>query len=113
MSGLDLKNSEDKIVETFENYLRTKFLDFKNEVAIEKKLKSYKKDLDNQFKNKITELKELTLNQEKFNSLVSKLISELSLDENIEEEEKRDDDNTNEDNQSKPKNQEQKTKKKR
>ncbi len=112
LSGLDLKNSEDKIVETFENYLRTKFLDFKNEVAIEKKLKSYKKDLDNQFKNKITELKELTLNQEKFNSLVSKLISELSLDENIEEEEKRDDDNTNEDNQSKPKNQEQKTKKK-
>ena len=112
LSGLDLKNSEDKIVETFENYLRTKFLDFKNEVAIEKKLKSYKKDLNNQFKNKITELKELTLNQEKFNSLVSKLISELSLDENIEEEEKRDDDNTNEDNQSKPKNQEQKTKKK-
>jgi len=113
LSGLDLKNSEDKIVETFENYLRTKFLDFKNEVAIDKKLKSYKKDLNNQFKNKITELKELTLNQEKFNSLVSKLISELSLDENIEEEEKRDDDNTNEDNQSKPKNQEQKTKKKR
>ena len=75
-------------------------------------MKSYKKDLNNQFKNKITELKELTLNQEKFNSLVSKLISELSLDENIEEEEKRDDDNTNEDNQSKPKNQEQKTKKK-
>ncbi len=112
LSGLDLKNSEDKIVETFENYLRTKFLDFKNEVAIDKKLKSYKKDLNNQFKNKITELKELTLNQEKFNSLVSKLISELSLDENIEEEEKRDDDNTNEDNQSKPKNQEQKTKKK-
>ena len=28
MSGLDLKSSEDKIVESFENYLRVKFLDF-------------------------------------------------------------------------------------
>ena len=26
--GLDLKSSEDKIIESFENYLRTKFLDF-------------------------------------------------------------------------------------
>ena len=29
--GLDLKSSEDKIIETFENYLRVKFLDLKNE----------------------------------------------------------------------------------
>ena len=31
ISELDLKNSEDKIVESFENFLRIKFLDFKNE----------------------------------------------------------------------------------
>ena len=31
ISGLDLKNSEDRIIESFENYLRTKFLDFKND----------------------------------------------------------------------------------
>ena len=30
VSGLDLKSSEDKIVESFENYLRTTFLDFEN-----------------------------------------------------------------------------------
>ena len=32
ISGLDLKSSEDKIIESFENFLRVKFLDFKNEV---------------------------------------------------------------------------------
>ena len=46
ISGLNLKSSEDKIVESFENYLRVKFLDFKNESQIDKKLKSYKKDLN-------------------------------------------------------------------
>ena len=37
VSGLDLKSSEDKIVESFENYLRTKFLDFENNSQIDKK----------------------------------------------------------------------------
>ena len=53
LSGLDLKSSEDKIVESFENYLRTKFLDFENNSLIDKKLKSYKKDLNEKFKGKI------------------------------------------------------------
>ena len=57
ISNLDLKSSEDKIVESFENYLRIKFLDFENDNSIDRKLKSYKKDLNNKFKNKITELK--------------------------------------------------------
>ena len=33
----------DLIPESFENYLRTKFLDFENNSQIDKKLKSYKK----------------------------------------------------------------------
>ncbi len=112
MSGLDLKSSEDKIVESFENYLRVKFLDFKNESKIDKKLKSYKKDLNDQFKDRMAELKELTLDQEKFNSLVSKLISSMSLDENIENEEKKNEENNNDDKKSKPQNQDFKTKEK-
>ena len=51
--NLDLKSSEDKIIESFENFLRVKFLDFKNGNQLDKKLKSYKKDLNEQFKNKI------------------------------------------------------------
>ena len=57
LSELDLKSSEDKIIESFENYLRVKFFDFKNESEIDKKFKSYKKDLNNQFKGRISELK--------------------------------------------------------
>ncbi len=93
--NLDLKSSEDKIIESFENFLRVKFLDFKNGSKLDKKLKSYKKDLNEQFKNKINLLKDLTLDQEKFNSLISKLISDMSLDENIDNEEKKDEENNN------------------
>ena len=57
VSNLDLKSSEDKVVEAFENYLRIKFLDFKNDSQTEKKLKSYKKDLNDQFKDKMNDLK--------------------------------------------------------
>ena len=64
INGLDLKKSEDKILESFENYLRVKILDFKNENDIEKKFKSYKKDLSDQFKESLKELKNSALNQE-------------------------------------------------
>ena len=110
ISELDLKNSEDKIIESFENYLRIKILDFENENKIDKKLKTYKKDLNDKFKNKISELKECTLDQEKFNSLISKLISDMSLDEIIDEEEKKDEKNDENESQSKPQNQDQKAK---
>ncbi len=112
VSGLDFKNSEDKILESFENFLRVKFLDFKNESHIDKKLKTFKKDLNLQFKDKINLLKDLVTDQEKFNSLVSELISNMSLDENIDEEEKKDDNNDQDDKQSKPQNEEQNTKQK-
>ena len=78
ISKLDLKNSEDKISESFENYLRTKLLDFKSDNQIDKKLKSYKKDIDNQLKSKIEQLKKFTFEQEKFNSLVSQIIANMS-----------------------------------
>ena len=110
ISNLDLKKSEDKIVESFENYLRVKFLDFENEGQIDKKFKSYRKELNDHFKDKMIKLKDLTLDQEKFNSLISKLISEMSLDENIDEEEKRDDQNQENDKESKPQDQDQQTK---
>ncbi len=112
ISGLDLKSSEEKIVESFENYLRVKFLDFKSEGKIDRKLKSYKKDLDDQFKDRVAELKEITLEQEKFNSLISKLISSMSLDENIENEEEKNEENNNDERKSNPQNQDSKIKEK-
>ena len=53
VSGLDLKSSEDKIIESFENYLRIKLLNFKNEKQLDNKLKTYKKELNNKFKDKL------------------------------------------------------------
>ncbi len=112
VSGLDLKSSEDKIVESFENYLRTKFLDFENNSLIDKKLKSYKKDLNEKFKDKIGQLNDFTLDQEKFNSLIARLIANMNLDENLDEEEKKDDEHNNDDKQNKPDNQEKQAKEK-
>ena len=111
ISGLDLKSSEDKIIESFENYLRTEFLNFENDKQVDKKLKSYKKDLNEKFKDKINQLNNLTLEQEKFNSLISKVIANMDLDENLDEEEKKDDKN-NDDKQNKPDNQEKQAKEK-
>ena len=88
VNTLDLKNSEDKIVESFENYLRVKFFDSKNSKEIEKKLKTHKKDLNERFKGKIKELSNLTHDQAQYNSLISNLISNMNLDENFEEEKK-------------------------
>ena len=111
VNTLDLKNSEDKIVESFENYLRVKFFDSKNNKEIEKKLKTHKKDLNERFKGKIKELSNLTHDQAQYNSLISNLISNMNLDENFEEEEKNEE--NKDDNQKNPKNNEQKTKEKK
>jgi cobaltochelatase CobT len=110
ISGLDLKNSEDKIIESFENYLRTKFLNFENDKQIEKKLKSYKKDLNEKFKDKINQLNDLTLDQRKFNSLISELIINMNLDENLDDEEEKNDEKNNDDKQNKPDKQEKQAK---
>ncbi len=107
VANLDLKSSEGRIIESFENFLRVKFLNFKNNGQIEKKFKSYKKDLNEQFGDKIAELEESTLYQEKFNSLIAQLISDMSLDENIEEEKNKDDKNDNDDKQPNQNNEEQ------
>ena len=112
VSGLDLKSSEDKIIESFENYLRTKYLDFKSDVQIDKKLKSYKKDLNEKFKDKIDQLNEATLDQKKFNSLISELISNMNLDENLDEEEKKNEDKNDDDKQNKTNNQDKQAKEK-
>ena len=112
INSLDFKSSEDKIVESFENYLREKFFALKNNQELEKKLKSYKKDLNEKFKGKIKQLNELTHDQAKYNSLVSNLISNMNLDENFEENEKKEEENQ-EINQNDPKKQDQKTEEKK
>ncbi len=108
INSLDLKSSEDKIIESFENYLRVKFFESKNSQELEKKLKTYKKDLNEKFKGKIQQLSDLTHDQAQYNSLISNLISNMNLDQNFEEEESKENEEKKEKN---PKNHEQKAEK--
>ena len=105
VNSLDLKSSEDKIIESFESYLRDKFFDYKNNNELEKKLKTYKKELDKKFKDKIKQLSNSTQDQASYNSLISDLISDMSLDENPEGKEKEENNKNND--KKNPKNQEQ------
>ena len=75
-------------------------------------MNTFKNDLNAKFGNKINKLKDLTLNQEKFNFLISELISSMGLDESINDEERKNEENNENDKKSKPQNQEQKTSKK-
>ena len=77
---------------------------------MEKKLKTYKKDLDTKFKNKIKDLNNLANDQAKYDSLISNLITKMDLDENNDEEDTKEEENK-EENLKNPKNQEQKTEK--
>ena len=108
INSLDFKSDENKIVESFENYLRAKFFNSKNNKTIEKKLKTYKKNLDERFKEKIKKLNDLVRNQAQFNSLISDLISNMNLDENLDNQENENDDNNKEKKQKNPNNHEQK-----
>ncbi len=87
-NSLDLKNSEDKIIESFENYLRVKFFESKNSKELEKKLKTYQKNLNEKFKGKIKQLSNLTHDQAQYNSIISDLISNMNLDEDLKKEER-------------------------
>ena len=81
--------------------MRAKFLNFKSHSDIDKKLKTYKKDLNDKFKNKINNLNKLILNQDKFNSLISQIISDMHLDENLDENQVREDENNKDNKESK------------
>ena len=63
--------------------------------------------MNNKFKDKIDELQNLTLDQEKYNSIISELISNMRLDDNVSDEEKKEDEYKDDKKQDKPKNKEQ------
>ncbi len=108
INSLDLKNSEDKIVESFENFLRVKFFNTNYSKELEKKFKTYQKDFNEKFKKKIKQLDDSTYNQAQYNSIISDLIADMNLDESIEEKEKNEE--NKEEKQSDQKDHEKKTK---
>ena len=99
------KNNDYEFVDAFENYLRGKFFKITNNKETEKKYKKYKKKLDSELKDQMNTLSESIFDQGKFNSLISKIISQIKIDENVESEKKDDDQNNENDSENKFNNQ--------
>ena len=82
------KNNDYEFVDAFENYLRNKIFKLTNKEEIENKYKKYKKKIETKFKNKLDSLNNSILDQKKFNALISKIISQMQIDENAKFEKK-------------------------
>ena len=56
---------------------------------IDNKYKKYRKKLDAKLKNQLGSLQDSIFDQKQFNSLISKIISQMQIDENIESKKKK------------------------
>ena len=81
------ENNDYEFVDAFENYLRNKIFKLNNEKELENK---YKKKLDAKLKSKLDLLNNSILDQKKFDSLISRIISEMQIDKSKECDEKND-----------------------
>ena len=93
---IDYKNNDYEFVDAFENYFRNKIFKSNNDKETEDKFKQYKKKLDTKLRNQLSSLTSSILDQKKFNSLISKIISQMQVEENIKSK-KKDDNQKNED----------------
>jgi cobaltochelatase CobT len=87
---IDHKDSEHEFLDAFEYYLRSNVLKFAKNKVLENKYKKYKKRLDIRLKDKLELLNNSLLDQKKFNSLISKIISQFKLDEKTKSEQSED-----------------------
>ncbi len=101
LENIDVNKKENRLSDAFENYLRVNILDQKNDKNLEKIFKPYKKDFDLKYKNKIIKLNEILKDQEKFNALISNLISEMNISENIDQSPTNQDDSSKQSNDTK------------
>ncbi len=79
LDKIDLKKDKAQIPKIFETYLRGVFFDNKS-----KNFSKVAKHFEKQFKNNINLLKKNITNQKNFNSLISKIIEKMGLEEQFE-----------------------------
>ena len=82
------KNNDYEFLNAFEYYLRSNISKFNKSKDSENKYKKYKKKLDTKLKSKLEALNNSLLDQKKFNALISKIISQFRIDENIDSDQK-------------------------
>jgi cobaltochelatase CobT len=88
---IENKNNDYEILDAFEYYLRSNISKLGKNKDTENKHKKYLKKLDAKLKDKLEVLNNSLSDQEKFNSLISKLILQLKIDEDIEPDQKEND----------------------
>jgi cobaltochelatase CobT len=88
---IESKNNDYEFLEAFEYYLRSNISKFNKNKDSKNKYKKYKKKLDSKLKNNLEELNNSLLDQKKFNALISNIISQLKIDENINSDKKESD----------------------
>ncbi len=84
-------NNDSEFLDAFEYYLRSNISKFDKSKDSENKYKKYKKKFDTKLKDKLETLNNSLLDQKKFNALISKIISQLKIDENIDSDQKEND----------------------
>jgi cobaltochelatase CobT len=85
---VESKNNDYEFLDAFEYYLRSNICKFNKNKYLENKYKKFKKKLDGQLKDKLEVLNNSLLDQKKFNALISKIISQLEIDEIINSDQK-------------------------
>ena len=93
---IDYKNNDYEFLDAFEYYLRSNILKSNKSKESESKYKKYKKKLDSKLKDKLELLNNSLLDQKKFNSLISKIISQFKMDESTQSEQNEDSEKNNE-----------------
>ncbi len=106
-SKIEYKNDNEEFLDAFEYYLRSNIFKSNKNKYSENKYKKYKKKLDSKLKEKLESLNSSLLDQKKFNSLISKIISQFKLDEIKETKQNEDSQKSNENLENKAKDQNQ------
>ena len=95
-SKIDYENKDYEFLDAFEYYLRSNILRSNINKESEDRYRKYKKKINFRLKDKINLLNNSLLDQKKFNSVISKIISQFKLDENINSDQKENDEKNNE-----------------
>ena len=88
---IESENKDYEFLDAFEYYLRNNISELNRNKNTEKKYNKYKKKLDTNLKDKLEVLNNSLLDQKKFNSLISKIILQLKVDEDLNPDQKESD----------------------
>ena len=94
---IESENKEYELADAFEYFFRNNIFKLNKNEELEKKYKNFNKTIASALKNKLEHLDESLLDQKKFNFLMSNLISNMQIDEDISRENNKENETINND----------------